>query len=174
MGRSRGFPRQSRSRRLTQWTAGPQTTDNILTGTGSVIWNLGITTSDPVTLIRTRGYAHVQLQTADAAGAGFVGALGIGIVSNPSFTAGVASVPTPLTDEEWEGWLWHQYFDVRAITATIANGVNGVGNNFRFEIDSKAMRVWDDETTLMGVIEVVESVNATLEFNARTRILLKN
>ncbi len=113
----------------------------------------------------------MTVTTADAAGAGFFGALGIGVVNTAAFVAGVASVPTPLTELEWPGWLFHSFFDIRSNTATIADGVNQLSQ--QMVIDSKAMRKWGNDETLMAIVEVVESTNAALEIQADTRILLK-
>ena len=78
-----------------------------------------------------------------------------------------------MSDLEWEGWLWHQFFDIRAVTATIADGVNAAAASQYFEIDSKAMRKFEDGVQLFGITEATEDVNATMEVQADTRMLIK-
>ena len=82
-------------------------------------------------------------------------------------------MPTPFTEADWDGWLWHEFFDVRALTATIADGVNAFSAVSRVVIDSKAMRKgWDDKVTLVGVTEVVEGGTASMELHGNTRCLV--
>ena len=175
-GRS-GFPRRfptSKSRRLTDWGIGPEARDGSLGSTTSVLWSTGVTpTVGKVTIVRTRGGIGLTLTTAGAVGDGFFGAVGIGIVAVPAFTAGIASVPTPLIESDWDGWLWHQFFDIRSVTATIADGVNAVGCRKWIDIDSKAMRIVEGDEVVFGVVEGVESGTAFMEFHADSRLLAK-
>jgi len=172
MARRSGFP--ARSRRTTAWGLGPQERDGNFSATGSALWSSGSqTTLGKVTIVRTRGIVHAVCNVADAAGAGFAGAHGIALVTTAAFDVGVTAVPTPITEQDWDGWLWHSFFDVRSVTATIADGVNGVSVNSLIEIDSKAMRKFDEDMTLVGVTEVVESTNAQLEVQADVRLLVK-
>ena len=124
-----------------------------------------------LTVIRMRGHASIYLQSADAVGAGFQGAVGIGIATSAAVAAGVASVPTPIDEEDWDGWMFHTFFDIRAITATIADGVNAFAAVARIPIDSKAMRKFDEDMTMFGVWQVVESPNAVAEAQANVRLL---
>ena len=111
--------------------------------------------------------------TAAAAGDGFFGAVGLGKVSEQAAGVGVTAVPSPMDEENWDGWLWHSYFDIRAITATIADGVNAGIAYQRLVIDSKAMRKVDSADVIVGAISVVESGTATMEMNADSRQLIK-
>jgi len=114
----------------------------------------------------------VILTAATAAGDGFLGAVGIGVVNENAFTVGgTTSVPTPVTDMDWDGWMWHQFFDLRTNVAGVGDGQSGI--SIGFDIDSKAMRILGDEMILMGCTEVVESGTATMEVSADSRILAK-
>jgi len=96
-------------------------------------------------------------------------------VSSNAAAAGVASVPGPLTEMNWDGWLWYQSWAIRAFTATHADGVNAQSMLFDYEIDSKAMRKnFGPEHVIVGVHEFVETGTSTIRFDADTRILLKN
>ena len=166
------FRGRSRSRRTTDWALGPIDRDGSLGSTGVALWSQGITvTAGKLTVVRIRGMAMVQLLTADAVGSGMHGAVGIGLATSAAFAAGVASLPSPLTEISWDGWIWHNIFDVRAITGTRADGVNSNGARQLMEIDSKAMRKFDDSMTIFGIWETVESTNATIEMQATTRVL---
>ena len=124
-----------------------------------------------VTIVRIRGYFRVILTAATAAGDGFLGAVGIGVVTAPAFAVGLTAVPLPVAEMDWDGWMFHQFFDLRSNIAGVGDGQPGV--SIGFDIDSKAMRKLGDEQVLMGAIEVVESGTAVMEVSADTRILLK-
>ncbi len=170
----RGAFRARGSRRISDWGVGPLARDLIIATTGTFLWTLGTTPSQNLTVVRTRGLVAVRLIGADAAGSGFFGAHGICMVNEDAFAAGAAAVPDPMTDANSDLWIWHSFFDVRQVTATIADGVNAVGNNSVIVIDSKAMRKdFDPEMVMVGVTEVIESTNATMEVTADCRQLFK-
>ena len=176
MAHARGgrFQRTSGVRRETAWTIGPQEVDGSHSSTSTSLWSGTVVPAiDGLTIIRIRGFVRALLQTATAAGDGFFGAFGIGIATDAAIAVGVTAVPTPLTEEQWDGWLWHSYFDVRSVTATIADGVNAAGATVAFEIDSKAMRKFPTNMTLYGATEVVESGTALVELQGQTRMLVK-
>ena len=176
MARPRGFlPRRTTSKRQTAWGFGPDEVDGSIGASGSQLWTNGIILVAEInaTIVRIRGKMRIQLLTATAAGDGFFGALGLCLVSTDAFVAGVASIPGPLNDLPWGGWIWHSFFDVRTITGTIADGVNAATASTLIDIDSKAMRKWGVNETLVGVIEHVESGTATAELQGDTRVLVK-
>jgi len=99
------------------------------------------------------------------------GAVGIGIASLAAVTAGIASVPTPITEQSWEGWLWWSAFGVLATTATEADGVNAFSTVAEFELDSKAMRKFGEDMAFFTAIEVVETGTASISVSHDTRML---
>ena len=165
----------ARSRRQVSWSPGPNAVDLAFAATGSQVWTNGVqlVLEDRATIVRMRGWCHFIMKTTDSGGAGWAGAIGLGIVSAASFAAGVASVPTPVTESGWPGWLYHRFFDVRSITATIADGVNAAAVDLSWELDSKAMRKLGADEVVLGAIEVTEIGVSTAEFHADTRMLLK-
>jgi len=172
MGRQRVF--QARSpRRLTDWGAGVNAGGVGAAATGKFLWTTSLSVSSPFTMIRLRGYAHITLASSAAVGDGFTGAIGVALVNTDAFLAGAGSIPGPFTDQNWDGWFYHHFFDVRSITATIADGANASAASQRIVIDSKAMRKWDPSETMVGMFEVSESGAASIELNAQTRVLLK-
>ena len=114
-----------------------------------------------------------MVTAADAVLAGYDGAVGICVVSENAFNAGIASVPTPVTDVAWDGWLWHHFFSLRAVTATIGDGVNGPAVVWKIIIDSKAMRKTNITDVEIAVIETTETTSASLHARIDTRSLSK-
>jgi len=163
-------------RRATSWLVGPQARDESVSITGLSLWTLGVLNlGEDVTVVRTRGLFSAFLRSATAVGDGFFGAVGIGIVTQKSFAIGSTAMPGPLTEVDWEGWLFHSFFDIRAVTATIADGVNAVKTVLQMEIDSKAMRKFEGDSTvsMFGMVEVVESGTSVMEYHAEVRQLWK-
>ena len=164
-------------RRQTTWIQGPSSLSGAITATGKTLMSGQI--SDPAsfergTIVRIRGSYTALQTTGAAAGDGFAIALGIGLFDEVALAAGVASLPGPLDQMDWDGWIWHSFGVTQVHTATIADGVNSASSVFRFEVDSKAMRKWDvGVQVLAGVIDVVELGTASFEVNGHTRVLLK-
>jgi len=170
--RSRGRFHQSR-RRTTLWGQGPIDTGQAFSSATPTAWDTGSTVIEPVTIVRLRGQFNFYLESASAISSGFSIAVGIGITSSDAFTAGALPEPGALDDLSWP-WLWHQFLDVRAITATIADGANAGAIYARVEIDGKAMRKQNPQETLFGVTQTIaESGTATARMFARVRVLDK-
>ena len=166
--RSRG------TRRNTSWGFGPDSTEQTMSSSAKILGSTGITTTVPSTIIRIRGYQSLTVLSTSAGGDGMLGASGIGLVTADAFAIGITAIPGPQTDSQWEGWMWHRFWDVRTNTATLADGVNSVGANKSFEIDSKAMRKWDSASQVLVMVhEGTESGAMSVEVNADTRILIK-
>ena len=119
----------------------------------------------------------MQLDLATAAGDGFLGALGIGIVTTDAFDAGITAVPGPFSDSDWDGWIWHHFFQLRGIAVQSQGAdvaINSVGGTLRIPIDSKAMRIQSDNEVLFGMTETaVETGTAGMVVVADTRVLDK-
>ena len=124
--------------------------------------------------MRIRGQIVLNLSVVTAIGDGFDAvAVGICNVSENAFDAGVASVPTPLADLAWDGWIYHQLVGRMFGPETAELGAS-VLDSVRMDIDSKAMRKTRFSDVLIGVVEVgTETGTATLLFSGITRILDK-
>ena len=175
------FPRMSAKHR-SSWEVGPETAGQgapqslvtALAGTATTA------TEDGQTLIRTRGELLVYLKTAAAAGDGIFGAFGIAKATTAAVTAGVASVPTPIAEEAWDGWLYHRYFSLHAAgpiaVATAAQEALQTANvtaALRIEVDSKAMRKCDVNESIYAVIEVQVHGTSAGEWSFNCRQLFK-
>ena len=110
---------------------------------------------------------------------GYIGAFGIGMVTDQAFTAGIASIPGPLNDDEWDGWLYHSYFALHA-SAAIGDVVSAADDfpnvqaaALRLEIDSKAMRKTKRGMVMVAAVEVEETGDAVLQWFFNCRQLFK-
>ena len=162
-------PRVVGQRRLTQWVAPALQEFVTVASTTKVI----ISSFDAQnfallrpTVVRTRGEIAIRASTY-AADLNIVGAFGICVVSTDAFAAGVASIPGPFTDAEWNGWfVWRSFSYVVEQSSDV-----GVMQAAKFqEIDSKAMRkIATNET----IVQVAESFLGTFQISTPLRMLLK-
>ena len=179
----RRFQGQARSvRRKTSWSNGPGQTapQTVINGTSSNLANLGFTAlSDGLTIVRVRGELMLWLSSAAASLDGFAGALGIGIVNTQAFLAGAASVPMPITEMDWEGWMYHRIIQLKSggaiasSASTEQDETNAVTAALRLVIDTKAMRKISGEETIFAALEVFEVGTAVLNWSINSRMLSK-
>ena len=174
-GRPRGYtrPRFGSSGRSSEWGFGPQVDNQTLSANGKLLWNVGVVPADNNTIIRTRGEVMVTMLTGASASAGFEGAHGIYMMTSKAFAIGVTAALDPLEDATSEMWLWHSFWNVHLVTATISDGVNARSAVHRAVIDSKAMRKdFDAERVLVGVTGVIEVGTATAVISGNSRVLV--
>ncbi len=106
------------ARRKTAWTLGPAsgatrgTTQSVVTSS-NIIMIVGVTpTVEGLTHVRLRGELLMGLVLATAAGDGFFGAFGVGIIpgGERGFTGiGVGALPIPVTNSDDETWIYHRF-----------------------------------------------------------------
>ena len=101
----------------------------------------------PFTIVRTRGILQV-LSTVPSANDESFGAFGIMVVNGEAFDAGVASIPTPLTESFEDRWLYHTFWGNMTRVATL-----GISVPTQIDIDSKAMRKVEFGSVIVSVIE---------------------
>ncbi len=112
------------------------------------------------------------MRTVTSAGDGFQGAFGIGIATRAAVVAGIASLPTPITEIDDENWLYHTFISLHPHTGTEAEWV-GSESEMIIEIDSKAMRKFPDGTQIYAALEVVEIGTAAMDVFFDSRMLFK-
>ena len=172
-----GFPqaRQRSQRRQTTWELGPGSSlITAISASGAFVIGAGIESlQDGVTIVRLRGSFQAYLAAVDAVDGGFHVNFGIGLVTADAFAVGASAMPSPLSDADWDGWLYYRDFDLHSPSATIAD--NRVDNltSIQFEIDSKAMRKFGTNVTIFGMIAATEVVNSTMGVWFDSRMLLK-
>ncbi len=122
------------------------------------------------TVARFRGSAYCHLDAGAALDTMTV-ALGLIIVKDTAFAAGVASMPGPFSEPE-ASWIWHHIFSMGpAVTATDDGG--DISRNDRVVIDSKAMRKIQDSETIAFVWEgQILAGSPTFDGYAAVRFLL--
>ena len=76
-------------------------------------------------------------------------AIGVGIVTRQAADAGIGSVPVPITDASWDGWMYHRFFDLFDTAGVAAEGEAKI----QFEVDTKAMRKIHENEALVAVAE---------------------
>jgi len=162
------------SQRRTGWEDGTgSTSPSAISGSTAGFVGLALAALvDGLTLVRTRGSINALLLTASAAGDGFQGAFGIGLATAAAVAVGILAVPTPITEQDWEGWLFWHTVSVHAGDRT-AGDSNWNQATQRIEIDSKAMRKLGSDMALYAAFEVVEEGTATMEIWHDSRMLFK-
>ena len=172
----------SAPRRLTTWLGGPGSLSSVqatITASGSTLASVTVSLAqERATLVRTRGRLRCYLKSAAAGNNGFVGAFGMAVANLAAVSAGVSSVPTPVTEQtyEWIYWTPIQLLSAGVIDASAATDEDGITGNsgfFDIEIDSKAMRKITNEHACYGVIEVTEIGTATMQWMFGSRQLFK-
>ena len=166
-GSSRGT---AAARRRTAWEDGPGGTGaQSLTSSTSVIVGSGAASlRDGQTLARIRGNLRITARALAAAGDHMAGAFGIGIVKAPAFAIGITAIPTPITEQDDEDWL---FWSAIAVGGLVNEGL-GLMN---IPIDTKAMRKLSIGDTIYGCLEVgteVGTVTMVAFFDTRALIFL--
>ena len=145
-----------------------------LTAAGASLWSTGQSAvADGQTVARIRGEVTLGLESVASAMDGYQSyAVGIGIVTASAFAVGVTAVPSPLTEIEWEGWMWI-HSGAALFRQSAAETESSPSSFVRIPIDTKAMRKIHSDEILIGVTELGTEVgSASLEYSARTRVLL--
>ncbi len=133
---------------------------------GSV--NIGFEFNVRVTIARLRGNAFVRM-VPDAASSSMILGLGLIVVDKEAFTAGIASVPSPVTDPE-ASWLWHQLYPLGPAVGTEV--VNELGTVWQTPIDSKAQRkVRVDEVLAIVAEGLITAGTPTCDGAAAVRLM---
>ena len=118
------------------------------------------------TILRTRGIL-VMKPTTEGTSVALDGAFGIAVVSDTARATGITAIPGPFTDDDYSGWLVHQYIGARYRSAT---AVGEMWGSVQWEIDSKAMRkVGSDE----AIVLVGESRSGAFDLLSHMRILFQ-
>ncbi len=175
-------PRPIRSpRRKTTWALGPGGTvgGQVLSASSSVIVGSGAAaTLDGITVARLRGELLLTLLTSSLAGGGFEGAFGIARFTEAAFAAGVASLQHPIDEESWDGWMYHQYFAlssggvISGAASKSDDAVSSVSAVLRVMVDSKAMRKFEINDVMAGVLQIAETGTASMLVQFRSRQLV--
>jgi len=147
----RPFVRTRSSRKGTDWSGStPVTGFTAVAASTSSLLQIFTPIVGGETVIRIRGLLSVKTDQI-AAAENQVGAYGICVVSEPAATVGITAVPTPMADNAWDGWMYHQYF---AQAFQFSSAVGWRANLAeQVQIDCKAMRKVSENDRLVFVVE---------------------
>ncbi len=104
MVRSSFRPRFPRQKRGTEWVASFDVTTTTALAAAGVVLDQIFTPGEQLTVVRTVGYCAWGTDQVAASEDPF-GALGFMVVRSAASTAGIGSVPTPITEEGDDGWF---------------------------------------------------------------------
>jgi len=149
-------------RRQTDWALSAISVDSVNVPAASKVrlaffLPAALSVSAPATLIRTRGVFHItsDVQVSERQ----LGAFGIAFVNEVAGALGVTAIPGPATDALFDGWFEHQYIMQRQLlTGTGANLESDAGK--QYVIDSKAMRKYDTDSSLVVMVENIHASHA--------------
>ena len=171
----RRFPSRHASgapRRKTFWVASADISAQAVLAADTAILHQSVTWTDELglaTIVRTRGTLWVTTDQTGADEQPF-GALGFSVVTTQASTAGVASVPTPTTDENddsffvWIPWLASNRF---------GSGVGFEQQAFmQYDFDSKAMRKVTEGQDIIITLENASALHG-MDFVIKFRMLIK-
>ena len=158
------------ARRETSWGLGP---NGFLNGVSADSVNLfSVTTvpvSDGLTLVRTRG--ELVMSASGTSGDSAQIAVGLAVVSAEASAIGVTAIPSPITDLAWDEWFFHQFLSINMVS----QNANNQSQNYRFLIDSKAMRKFTPGNAMVGIMELAneQGTGVTVDLQLSTRMLFK-
>ncbi len=140
----------------------------------STLFPIALTGVPGRTIVRIRGEVNILLTVASTFLGGFpVVAVGLGIVTAQALGGGAASVPAPFTDVGWDGWMWYWKGSMLTNNAFTLPSNEGP-SSARIVIDSKAMRKWGENDSLIAVVETSLELGASvLALELNTRVLEK-
>ncbi len=162
--------RGGQQRRNTAWVASVDSTALTALGAGLALLDQAfgnIATLRPFTVVRVRGLVFIDSDQTAALEAQ-LGALGFLIAQDQAIAAGVASLPTPITEEGSDLWFVHQFF---ASATSLGNG-NGNLRGTSVEFDSKAMRKVEEGDQVAVLIENADAATG-FSFWLKFRMLIK-
>ncbi len=177
MARSRfrgSSPRRQGPRRETAWFASADINVDQPLAAANVVLDQSLTQAilDPIvpaTIVRTRGELWCKSDQITATEETF-GAMGMAVVSEPARVAGVAALPTPITEEFSDMFFVHQFF-LAGMTFITAAGFSE-GGWTRYSFDSKSMRKVESGEAIVVTLENASSVFG-LVYVLKFRMLFK-
>ena len=162
-------------RRKVSWEFGPRSTafQGISSSSALLLGSGAQVLADALTLVRLRGEFAYQLRSAAAELDGYHGAFGIGVVQEEAFAVGITAVPTPITDADWDGWIYWQPIAAQAYTDAEVLNTGGALIGSRRIVDTKSMRKLNLGDVIIAVVEATEIGTAVLHVHFDCRVLLK-
>ena len=188
MANRRRFSGRATVRRVNEWqfaTGVPTALISIASGAQAVIGTVAIAegASAPGTLVRVRGVVHLEIATETAAAVlqGF--GVGLGLFDDRalavSSSVGVG-LPEPVGDADDQKWMWIDYGFIGQgpdLAGAVTAESDGTGRRISVDIhvDSKAMRKWHENQTLVWLVQnsPIDGTATEIDAVVMARMLLK-
>ncbi len=160
-------------RRKTEWAGSADVTAVTVLAAGTAVLDqvldqAALASVVPATIIRTVGWVNWSTDQV-ALGETPFGALGMAVVTEQAQVAGVAAIPTPITEEANDVWFLYQPF-VSDIFVADATGIMKGGNVFEF--DSRAQRKVQDGDAIIVALENASAAHGG-QYIVKFRMLFK-
>jgi len=160
------FVRPAKSTKI--WVGNGLTLVTLVTGTAQLIsvFNADLLALRPFTILRSR--IELMFRSDQIAGSESpTGAYGKIVVKDQAIAAGIASLPSPITEPEAEWFIYQPLTDV--VTFADATGYHGT-QGVRYVVDSKAMRKIGINEQSVGITELRTAGGALLNVEGRTLV----
>ncbi len=135
----------------------------------------------PGTLVRIRGNVHIEIAAETAADVSILYGVGVGLFDDRALAvspAAAVGLPRPVNDADSEKWMWIEYgfLGVGPSLGVTDLSSDGTGRRIAIDIpvDSKAKRKWDENLTLVWLVEnvAVEGTATELDAAVMARMLI--
>ena len=171
--RTRGLVRASAPRRATDWLASADIDTGQALAAGAAILDQSFTSAQvnalgPLTITRTVGWIAIRTDQ-NAANEDPFGALGMMVVREQARVAGIASVPTPVTEEFDDGFFVYVPW-ISSIRFGSAIGFQDLMKVFHF--DSRAQRKVTPDDSIVVTVENASAADG-LTYFLKFRMLVK-
>ena len=169
-GQVRRTPLGRGQRRQTLWLTGTTTRTSLAGGGSALVTSLNAAglALRPFTIVRTRGYFTIasdqQLATEF-----YEGAVGSTVVTDQAVAAGVASVPTPISEDASDWFVYDRIAD----EFVFGDATGFILGSILARLDSRAMRKVDLGEDLITVIEASTLNTSGITITQYMRFLVK-
>ncbi len=173
--RRRFSSRTPAAKRSTFWVGGTLGIAQLVPGVNAFFTVISEATLENVpnpTIVRSRlELICMDDESVSAPDSMYLLSYGCGIVERNAAIAGIASIPSPTVDIDWDGWFVHGAFTGGSATSGLIDSPLGVQ---RQSVDSKAMRKVGQNEICLLVIEMnaIQGTEA-IQFWGQFRFLLK-
>ncbi len=159
-------------KRATEWIASADVSDKTTLAAATAVLDQSFTQAQfsifgPGTIVRTRGTIWTSSDQIAASEEPF-GAIGMMVVREQARAAGIASIPTPITEEFDDGFFVHGYWGGMAQQVTAAS----TRLWYRYDFDSKAQRKVSPDDAVVVTMENASAADGVL-YLMKFRMLFK-
>ena len=130
----------------------------VVAGIAKAGFSFGLTTAESaLTIVRTRGQMLVTIVDNSGVRQIMQGAMGIILVSSDAFSAGIGSLPGPISDDQNDWYVWAP-FTLSTLDGTADD--QAISQTVRVDFDSRGMRKSKFGDVAAIVLEIESDVAA--------------